>query len=72
MAATNGVTTLVLGAMGCGAYGCPPRVVAWEMKTAIQSDEFAGWFENVAFAVYAAVPSGKRNFDVFSEVFEDP
>lgn len=71
MAATNGVTTLVLGAMGCGAYGCPPRTVAREMKIAIQSDEFAGWFENVAFAVYAAGPSGKRNFSVFTEVFKD-
>jgi uncharacterized protein (TIGR02452 family) len=70
MAAANGVTTLVLGAIGCGAYGCPPRVVAREMKIAIQSDEFTGWFENVAFAVYAAVPSGKKNFDVFTEVFE--
>lgn len=71
MAAMNGVTTLVLGAMGCGAFGCPPRVVAREMKIAIQSDEFAGWFEKIAFAVYAGVRSGKKNFDVFTEVFKE-
>lgn len=69
MAATNGVTNLVLGAMGCGAYGCPPRAVAREMKDVIESDEFDGWFENIMFAVYAAGPTGKENFEIFSEIF---
>lgn len=70
LAATNGVTNLVLGAMGCGAYGCPPRAVAEEMKKALEQDEFSGWFENVVFAVYAAGRSGQRNLEVFQEVFE--
>lgn len=70
MAASNGATNLVLGAMGCGAYGCPPRLVANEMKNVIEMDEFGGWFENIAFAVYAAGPTGKENFDIFAEVFE--
>jgi uncharacterized protein (TIGR02452 family) len=69
MAAGNGVTSLVLGAMGCGAYGCPPKAVAEEMKRALEMDEFSGWFEDVVFAVYAAGPSGKRNLKVFQEVF---
>ncbi|KAJ4366492.1 hypothetical protein N0V83_008128 [Neocucurbitaria cava] len=69
MAANNGVTSLVLGAMGCGAYGCPPRAVAREMRSAIENDEFSGWFEDIVFAVYAAGPSGKRNLDAFREVF---
>ncbi|KAF3006063.1 hypothetical protein E8E13_010947 [Curvularia kusanoi] len=68
-AAVNGVTKLVLGAMGCGAYGCPPRVVARLMREAIESEEFEGWFEDVVFAVYAAGPTGKENFEVFTEVF---
>jgi uncharacterized protein (TIGR02452 family) len=71
MAAGHNVGRLVLGAMGCGAYRCPPRVVAQEMKKALESEEFAGWFEHVAFAVYAAGPIGKRNFDVFQEVFAE-
>jgi uncharacterized protein (TIGR02452 family) len=71
MAAINGVTSLVLGAMGCGAYGCPPRAVAEEMKQTLKMDEFNGWFETVDFAVYAAGPSGKRNLKVFQEVFDD-
>jgi uncharacterized protein (TIGR02452 family) len=69
MAATTGVTNLVLGAMGCGAYGCPPTAVAREMKKALEMLEFKGWFERVVFAVYAAGPSGQKNFDVFQQVF---
>lgn len=69
LAAGNGITSVVLGAMGCGAYGCPPRTVAEEMKKALEMDEFSGWFENVSFAVYAAGPSGKRNLEAFSKVF---
>jgi uncharacterized protein (TIGR02452 family) len=70
MATTSGVTSLVLGAMGCGAYGCPPRAVALEMKKALERDEFKGWFESVVFAVYAAGPSGRRNLEVFQQVFD--
>ncbi|KAG9186891.1 hypothetical protein G6011_09999 [Alternaria panax] len=69
MAAGEGVTRLVLGAMGCGAYRCPPKVVAQEMKKALEREEFTGWFENIAFAVYAAGPIGRNNFEVFQEVF---
>ncbi|KAF1978495.1 hypothetical protein BU23DRAFT_549924 [Bimuria novae-zelandiae CBS 107.79] len=69
MAAKNGVTSLVLGAMGCGAYRCPPRVVAEEMKKAVERDEFKGWFEVLDFAVYAGGPLGRRNLEVFKKVF---
>ncbi|KAL5407888.1 hypothetical protein PMIN06_007037 [Paraphaeosphaeria minitans] len=70
MAATNGVTKLVLGAMGCGAYHCPPQVVAEEFKKAIERKEFKGWFEDLPFAVYAAGPAGMQNFEVFEKVFK--
>ncbi|KAH7380125.1 hypothetical protein BKA66DRAFT_442444 [Pyrenochaeta sp. MPI-SDFR-AT-0127] len=69
LAAKRGITSLVLGAMGCGAYRCPPRLVAKEMKNILEAEEFDGWFESVVFAVYAAGPTGKRNLDVFREVF---
>lgn len=72
LAAVHGITNLVLGAMGCGAYGCPPRAVAREMKTALEGIEFSGWFERVVFAVYAAGPSGQMNFDIFRDVFSAP
>lgn len=70
LAAVNNVTQLVLGAMGCGAYGCPPRAVAREMKAALGKAEFTGWFKMIAFAVYVAGPSGKHNYDIFKEVFD--
>ncbi|KAF2444916.1 hypothetical protein P171DRAFT_286137 [Karstenula rhodostoma CBS 690.94] len=70
MAAMNGVTKLVLGAMGCGAYCCPPRVVAEEMKQVIEREEFRGWFEDLPFAVFAAGPVGMQNFEVFEKVFQ--
>jgi uncharacterized protein (TIGR02452 family) len=70
LAARNTVTNLVLGAMGCGAYRCPPGLIAREMKSALESDEFKGWFNCVDFAVYAAGPTGKQNLEVFKDVFE--
>jgi uncharacterized protein (TIGR02452 family) len=69
MAAGSGVTKLVLGAMGCGAYGCPPRPVAREMKKALEREEFEGWFGEVVFAVYAAGKVGEKNLEVFKEIF---
>lgn len=68
-AAHNGQTSLVLGAMGCGAYRCPPEVVAREMRTILEDGEFAGWFENVVFAVYAGGRTGQRNLEVFHGEF---
>jgi uncharacterized protein (TIGR02452 family) len=67
--AGSGVTKLVLGAMGCGAYGCPPRPVAREMKKALEREEFEGWFGEVVFAVYAAGKVGEKNLEVFKEIF---
>lgn len=69
MAAGEGVGRLVLGAMGCGAYGCPPRAVASVMKRVLGEEEFEGWFESVDFAVYAKGPEGMRNFEAFREIF---
>ena len=61
---------LYSGAMGCGAYGCPPRHVAEEMKAILFDEEFAGWFKEVIFAVYPAGRTGQTNYDVFKEVFK--
>jgi len=72
MAGHNGKQVLILGAMGCGAYGCPPRQVAEEMKAVLFDEEFVGWFKEVVFAVYPAGRTGKTNYDVFKQVFEVP
>ncbi|KAI5239699.1 hypothetical protein E4T43_06641 [Aureobasidium subglaciale] len=70
-AAREGKTGLVLGAMGCGAYRCPPRLVAREMKEVLGEEEFKGWFGKVVFAVYGRGPVGKRNLEVFKDVFDN-
>ena len=55
--------------MGCGAYRCPPQLVAEEMRSILLDPEFKGWFRDVVFAVYT-VPGG-INFEIFDKVFED-
>ncbi|KAF7298773.1 hypothetical protein MIND_00824900 [Mycena indigotica] len=69
IAGRNGQEYLVLGAMGCGAYGCPPRVVATQMRDILLEPEFAGRFKRVVFAVYSRPGSGPGNFEVFTETF---
>ncbi len=56
--------------MGCGAYLCPPRLVATEMRNILLEDEFRGWFRRVVFAVYSKKGNGPGNFEVFQEVFK--
>lgn len=68
-AAAEGKTCLVLGALGCGAYGCPPRLVATEMKNLLAEEEFKGWFGRVVFAVYGQGVVGKRNLEAFGDIF---
>lgn len=75
MAARRGQDVLVLGAMGCGVYGCPPGQVSEEMRRILQEDEFKGWFRLVTFAVFSKKKDanfvGGDNFDIFAEEFKD-
>ncbi|KIK66649.1 hypothetical protein GYMLUDRAFT_37800 [Collybiopsis luxurians FD-317 M1] len=68
MAALHGKTYLVLGAMGCGAYFCPPPSVARLMKSVLLEEEFQGWFARVIFAVLSPVGAGYSNFEIFRNV----
>jgi uncharacterized protein (TIGR02452 family) len=70
IAGFNGQKYLMLGAMGCGAYRCPPASVAREMKSILEEPEFAGWFKSIVFAVYSSASIGHGNFDIFKQVFE--
>ncbi|KXN86704.1 hypothetical protein AN958_09695 [Leucoagaricus sp. SymC.cos] len=68
MAAHNKQRHLILGAMGCGVYACPPKLVAQEMKTILLDQEFKNYFDRVVFAVYSK--DGNGNFEVFSRAFK--
>jgi len=67
MAALNGHRTLVLGAMGCGAFQNPVEDVAECWREVLTEEEFAaGWWQEVWFAVYDRRNEG--NFDVFARL----
>ncbi|KAH8678791.1 hypothetical protein BGZ60DRAFT_370599 [Tricladium varicosporioides] len=68
VAKEQGVTHLVLGAWGCGAYGNPTEEVAGIFKKVLLGDrrrESVTGFEEVVFAVF----DKGENLSVFSEVF---
>lgn len=68
----NGHDSIVLGALGCGAWKSPPRSVARVMKRVV--DRWDGTFVEIAFAVLVTQDdtqgsSGRpSNFEIFREV----
>lgn len=64
-----GITHLVLGALGCGAYGNPPEEVARIFKKVICGGSrrlgFAEGIEEIVFAIF----DDGENLRVFREVF---
>lgn len=72
VAAHQGHSKLVLGALGCGAYGNPAPEVAKMFLEVMREREFrGGWWEEVVFAVKDNVrpefggKEGRGNFGVF-------
>jgi uncharacterized protein (TIGR02452 family) len=61
----HGHKCLVLGAIGCGVYGNPPKIIAGMFKQAVKKYRF--YFEKIGFAVLSG--KGNPNYDIFSEVF---
>lgn len=59
-----GYSNLVLGALGCGVWGCPAKHVAQIFKRAIA--KYDGVFNEIRFAILWA------NYNIFSDVFADP
>lgn len=77
VAAMNGHTKLVLGALGCGVFANPPTDVAQCFLEVFHEQEFqGGWWEDVVFAVMdnASVglggKSGTGNFGQFWRVLD--
>ena len=51
MAIEHGKTELILGALSCGAYKCPPTEVARQFRTVLEEPEFNNKFRLVVFAI---------------------
>jgi uncharacterized protein (TIGR02452 family) len=58
----HGHQTLVLGALGCGVWGCPTRHVAEVFRDVIK--EYDSIFTEVVFAILGA------NYNMFVDIFE--
>ena len=70
IAAINGQKTLVLGALGCGAFRNPPLHTAELFKEVIGEPEFAGVFRRICFVIKEDHNSrGEGNFKPFAQVF---
>ena len=70
IARDNNQTTLVLGALGCGAFRNPPKHTAELFKEVMLESEFCGVFKRICFAIKEDHNSrGKGNFAPFLEVF---
>lgn len=72
IAVLHGHTKLVLGALGCGAFGNPPYEVAQLFLDVFEEAEFrGGWWEDVVFAVMdnasgaKAGKDGEGNYGIF-------
>lgn len=68
IAARTGHRSLVLAALGCGAFGNPRGEVVLCWKEVLEEREFSGgWWEQIVFAVLeeGGQKDGKGNFGVF-------
>lgn len=61
-AAENGAEILILGAFGCGAFGCDAETVARAFRDVLRDETR---FAEIVFAIYGR---RNRNFEIFSEV----
>eukprot|EP01083_Nonionella_stella_P122106 367187_1 len=66
----HGHDCLVLGALGCGAFGNPPRTVA-KLFHDVLVNEFNGCFQNVIFAIIWDHNSTPKLVETFTEFFPE-
>ena len=63
-----GLEYLLLGAFGCGAFQCPPKIVAEIYKKTIKT--FINDFSVIAFAIYYPGYGPTDNYDIFKSIIE--
>lgn len=68
IALKRGHDSLVLGALGCGAYNNPPQIIAEIFKEALK--EWHPHFKRIGFAVLANNPQGQQNLEIFTKTLK--
>lgn len=68
VAASQGHDTLVLGALGCGAFNNPPQLVAELFQQVLQEPELEGRFKVVDFAILCNKPKDNANVAPFRDI----
>lgn len=63
-----GITNVLLGAWGCGAFGGDPVMASQTAKKAL--DEFGSAFDRVVFAIPGKGKQSRFNLETFAETFE--
>jgi uncharacterized protein (TIGR02452 family) len=63
-----GLQHILLGAFGCGAFKCPPKIVAEIYKKTIQL--FKNDFSVIAFAIYYPGYGPTDNYDIFKNTLD--
>lgn len=66
--ASKGHPQIVLGALGCGAFENPPKVVANFFAEIFNEPEFKGRFERVDFAILVVYQKDQNNLVEFDKV----
>lgn len=69
--AKEGHEYLVLGALGCGAFLNPPKVIAHFFYEVFKEEEFVGRFREVDFAVLVQYDKDKDNVVAFEALCEN-
>lgn len=64
-----GAKYLVLGAIGCGAFGNDPDLMAEAFRSVLVDGNYATAFEQIVFAVKSS--ADKRNLTAFQQAFSD-
>ncbi len=71
MAIKNKVDVLVLGSLGCGAFGVDPKICADAYHEVLVKEGYASYFKKIVFPILVVkgFETDKNNYGVFAEKF---
>lgn len=64
------VRNVILGAIGCGAFGNDPTRVAEVFDQVLNREDYRHLFNQIVFAILVSRPQDQRNIEAFRQVFQ--